>query len=167
MSTHFTGYLGKKKRSKDEHFMNIALTMAEEAKSRGDSARGAVLVFPSSHIAEGHTVFTEHDPLAHAEINVLRKACQTLHKSFKDAILYCTVEPCAMCAIAATEHGVREIIFGAYDDSNGFLSSPRGIVAEKFDLTFIGGVLSEACYNITTPSLREHLRYKTEGEYVE
>lgn len=165
MKTQFAGYLDRKKRSRDEHYISIALTMAEEAKSRGDAARGAVLVFPNSHIAEGHTVFTEHDPLAHAEINVLRKACQMLHKSFKDAVLYCTVEPCSMCAIAAAEHGLREIVFGAFDDANGFLSSPRGIIAENFDLTFLGGILSEACYNITTPSLREHLRYIPKESY--
>jgi tRNA(adenine34) deaminase len=138
--------------------MSVALAMAEEAKSRGDTARGAVLAFPNSHIAEGQTVFTEHDPMAHAEVNVLRKACQMLHRSFRDAVLYCTVEPCSMCAIAAAEHGVREIVFGAFDDANGFLSSPRGIVPENFSITSLGGVLGERCYGVVGMSLREHLR---------
>lgn len=162
--TQFAGYLHKKKRSLDEHYMKLALEAAEVAKSRGEAASGAVIVFPNSHIVEGQTVFSDHDPLGHAEMNVLRKACHMTNKSFKEAILYCTVEPCSMCAIAAYEHGVREIIFGAFDDANGFVSSNRSIVADNFNLAFMGGVLSEACYNLCTPTLREHLRYVNKDE---
>ncbi len=161
----FNKYMNKKKRSFDEEYMRVALKAAEDAKSRGDAARGAVLAFPNGHIVEGHTVLSEHSPLAHAEMNVLKKACETMNKSFKDTVLYCTVEPCAMCAIAAYEHGVREIIFGAFDDHNGFISSPRSIIPENFNLTYRGGLLSEECYLIATPTLRENLRFITKDQY--
>lgn len=156
MDIHFTGYLTKKKRSYDEQFMRIALEAAELAKSRGDAAQGAVLAFPKTHIAEGSTVLSEHDPLGHAEINVLRKAGV---KCLKDAVLYSSIEPCAMCIVAAYRYGIREVIFGAFDDMDGFVSSGRSIVTENFGLTYLGGVLSESCFTVASPSLRQHLRY--------
>lgn len=162
MKPQFASYLSIKKRSLDEKYMRLALEAAEISKSRGDAARGAVIAFPKTYVVEGNTVLHEHNPIAHAEMNVLNKACNMTTKSFKDAILYCTIEPCAMCAIAAYEHGISEIVFGAFDDANGFISSPRSIVSENFNLHFLGGVLSEECYNMATPTLREHLRFISE-----
>jgi tRNA(adenine34) deaminase len=156
----FNNYITTKKRLPDESYMQLALEAAEIAKSRGDIAIGAILVFPNISVSDGHTTFSEHNPIGHAELNVLRKGCQMTTKSFREAILYSTVEPCSMCAIAAYEHGIREIIFGAFDVANGFISSPKSIVPENFNIAYLGGVLAEACYSITTPTIREHLRYQ-------
>lgn len=161
----FNKYITKKKRSFDEEYMKLAIKAAEEAKSRGDAARGAVIAFPNGHVVEGQTVLSDHNPIAHAEMNVLRKACETTNKSFKEAILYCTVEPCAMCITAAYEHGIREVIFGAFDDIHGFVSSPRSIIPENFNLTFRGGLLSEECFLMATPTLRESLRFISKEDY--
>ena len=140
--------------------MQLALKEAEMCKSNGEAARGAVIVFPNSHISAGQTVFAEHDPLGHSEMNALRKACLMTNKSFKEAILYSTVEPCAMCFAAIYEHGIREVVFGCWDDVNGAISSSRGLIVENFNISFLGGVLAESCYTMCTPTLRESLRYK-------
>ena len=150
----FKNYIENKKHNLDEEYMKIALSQAEESKSRGDIARGACLSLHGSHVAEGNTVLSDHNPLNHEVMNVLKKAES---KNLKECILYCTVEPCSMCVSAAHQFGIREIVFGAFDKKDGFLSSPKKIDAESFDVVYIGGVLAESCYAINSPTMRESL----------
>ncbi|HEX5328731.1 nucleoside deaminase [Sulfuricurvum sp.] len=60
---------------------------------------GAAIVCNGELIASAHnTVLQSNDPTAHAEINVIRKASQTLGKfDLSDCILYTTCYPCPMC----------------------------------------------------------------------
>lgn len=157
----FTEFIGVKKISRDEEFMDLALKVAEISKSKGDSPIGAVLALPNKHLAEGDSSFSENDPLGRATINVLRKAAQTMpYQSLKEAVLYLTKEPCAMCALAASRYGIREIVFGVYDNKDGFVSSPKAINLELYDIVYRGGVLAESCYNILSKSLKEHTTEK-------
>lgn len=158
MKADFTSYVVGKKRSRDEHFMSLALEAANFALSRGDYPFGAVIAFPSSdYLIESYTVFSEKDVTNHAEMNVLRKAASTMPRGLKDCVLYSTIEPCAMCASTAALYGIREIVFGAHDLENGFVSSKKNINTEAFGLSFLSGVLSEDCYNIINPSLRKNI----------
>lgn len=159
-TNYFANYALAKKRSQDEQYMQLAIKSAEMSKSNGEAARGAVLVFPNSHFVEGQTVFADHNPIAHAEMNVLHKACHSTNKSFKDAVLYTTTEPCPLCVCAMYEYGVRELVFGAYDDANGFINSNRKLVLDHFNISYIGGILAKECCEIASISLRENLRYQ-------
>lgn len=54
------------------------------------------------------------DPTAHAEILAIRAAAR-----LPDCALYATLEPCAMCAAAASFARLRGLSFGAYDPKGG------------------------------------------------
>lgn len=60
---------------------------------------GAVVVKDGAIIAEGwNTVTSSNDPTAHAEVNVIRKACQALDDfQLTGCTLYTSCEPCPMC----------------------------------------------------------------------
>jgi tRNA(Arg) A34 adenosine deaminase TadA len=68
----------------------------------------------------GNRVKADCDPSAHAEILVLRTACQARgHPQLPDCDLYVTLEPCAMCATAISHARIRRVIFAAYDPKGG------------------------------------------------
>lgn len=106
-----------------EKYMSIALKEAQKAFQKDEVPVGAVLVDLKTEkvISKAHNK-TEHgfDPTAHAEIEVLRKACQKLkQKRLWDLALYVTLEPCAMCAAAISMARISKLIIGATDEKNG------------------------------------------------
>lgn len=97
--------------------MNEALRLARLAAAQGEVPVGAVLVMGDELIAEGHnSPISSNDPTAHAEIQALRAAAARLgNYRLEDAVLYCTLEPCVMCAGALVHARVARIVFGARD----------------------------------------------------
>lgn len=97
----------------DEHFLAIAL---EEAR-KADWPFGAVLVRNGEILAQagaGDGKDESIDPTAHAEVNVIRRACTKLHNgNLAGAILYASCEPCALCFGATWYAGIKEIVFGS------------------------------------------------------
>ena len=63
---------------------------------------GAVIVLDGEIVGQGHnTVLNSKDPTAHAEINAIRKASESLdHYHLDGAEIYTTCEPCPMCMSA-------------------------------------------------------------------
>ena len=100
----------------------VALEEARLAAARGEvpvgaavtDARGAVLA------RAGNEVEARRDPSAHAEMLVLRAAAAARgDKRLADCTLTATLEPCPMCAQAASLFRVRRVCFGAYDPKGG------------------------------------------------
>lgn len=80
--------------------MDKALIEALEGMKRGDGGPfGAVIVRNNEIIASAHNqVLKTNDPTAHAEINAIRKASETLQThDLSDCILYTSCYPCPMC----------------------------------------------------------------------
>jgi len=60
------------------------------------------------------------DPSAHAEMLALRAAAAARGtKHLSHATLWVTLEPCAMCAQAASLFRVARVVFAAYDPKGG------------------------------------------------
>lgn len=107
----------------DEDFMSIALKEAKKASLHDEVPIGAVLVDPKSGriVTKAHNK-SEHtsDATAHAEVLVIRKACQKLKaKRLWGLDLYVTLEPCTMCAAAISFARIRRLVFGAEDIKGG------------------------------------------------
>lgn len=155
----FGDYAAEKKVTLDEYNMIFALRAAEDAKSRGEKAVGAALCWVNHQpIADCSSEYEEGDCTGHAVINVLRKATQMFTRRMDEAVLYTTVEPCLMCAMAAHYAGVKEMVFGCYDVQNGFQSTR--LLREDANLAFVarGGVMAEQCYEMVESSHRANLR---------
>jgi len=105
-----------------EAAMRMALAEAQRATAHGDVPVGAVLLDP-----QGAVVAADHnrreetaDPTAHAEMLVLRAgALRRGDWRLTGHTLVVTLEPCAMCAMAAVWARVDRIVYGAPDFKAG------------------------------------------------
>jgi tRNA(adenine34) deaminase len=124
MSTHFF--------PKEEYFMRLALREAARALEHDDVPIGAVVVREGEVIGSAHNERElRADPTAHAEMIALREAARTLGSwRVLDAVLYITLEPCAMCAGAIVLARVPRVVFGATDPKAGAAGSVFDILAE-------------------------------------
>lgn len=102
--------------------MEEAIVQARAAAARGEVPVGAVVTDTAGQMlaAAGNRVEERGDPSAHAEILALRAAAQVLgDKHLAGCTLTVTLEPCAMCAQAASLFRVGRVVFGAYDPKGG------------------------------------------------
>ena len=107
------------------NFMNQAFLLAKKAYSHDDVPIGAVIVRDGKIVARGENrVQKSKNPTLHAEIVAINKACKKLNKKFLDECdLYVTLEPCAMCATAASFARIRTIYFAATDEKGGGITT--------------------------------------------
>ncbi|WFU09632.1 nucleoside deaminase [Rhizobium sp. CB3090] len=103
------------------HFMELALAEARSAGARGEVPIGAVLVLDNAVVAmAGNRTRELNDVTAHAEIAVIRMACEALGRErLTGADLYVTLEPCTMCAAAISFARIRRLYYGAEDPKGG------------------------------------------------
>jgi tRNA(Arg) A34 adenosine deaminase TadA len=106
-------------------FMAIALKEAEAAAKRGEVPVGAVLAANGAVVATaGNRTRELADPTAHAEMLVIREACDRLStERLGECDLYVTLEPCTMCAAAISFARLRRLYFGAADQKGGAVVS--------------------------------------------
>jgi len=109
--------------------MMLALAEARAAAERGEVPIGAVLVAEDGQVLarDGNRIVEQRDPTAHAEMLVLRAGAAKLsNERLIGTTLYVTLEPCAMCAGAASLARVARIVFAAADPKGGaVLHGPR------------------------------------------
>ena len=101
-------------------YMDLALHKAREAYEKGEVPVGAVIVNNDGEIIESaaNATISNHDPTAHAEIIVIRKALKKLKVNRLDFCdLYVTLQPCPMCSHAIGLVRIRRLYFGAYAKS--------------------------------------------------
>src|SRR6201993_3473996 len=106
---------------REEYFMRLALREATRALEHDDVPIGAVVVREGEVIGVGHNEReVRSDPTAHAEMLALREAARAIGSwRILDAVLYVTLEPCAMCAGAIVLARAPRVIFGAHDPKAG------------------------------------------------
>jgi tRNA(adenine34) deaminase len=110
--------------------MKMALVEARRAAEQGEVPVGAVLVVGDEVIASaGNEREQRHDPTAHAEMVVLRAAAERLGGwRLREATLYVTLEPCAMCAGAIVLARIKRLVYGPDDPKAGAAGSIFNIV---------------------------------------
>lgn len=103
----------------DFSYLRRAITLAAQARDKGNHAFGALLVGPNGHIileAE-NTVITESDCTGHAETNLVRQASGRFSPEYlRQCTLYTSTEPCAMCAGAIFWSGIPRVVFALSSD---------------------------------------------------
>ena len=105
----------------DQEFMRFALAEAQKAYDVGEVPIGAILVFQNQIISRAYNqVESLKDATAHAEMLCLKKAAEKMGNwRLLDCTLYCTLEPCLMCAGAMILSRVKTLVWGAPDLRHG------------------------------------------------
>lgn len=101
--------------------MRLALQEAEKALQSGDVPIGAIAVLGGQIIGRGHNRReADQDPTAHAEMIAIRQAAAAIgHWRLDGVTLYCTLEPCAMCAGAMVLARLPRLVYAAIDPKAG------------------------------------------------
>ena len=114
--------------------MRQALDLAAMAAGEGDVPVGAVVVDAAGTVigTGRNTRERDHDPTGHAEIVAMREAAAALGEwRLEGCTLVVTLEPCTMCAGALVAARVERLVFGAFDEKAGAVSSLWDVVRDR------------------------------------
>jgi tRNA(adenine34) deaminase len=146
----------------DERWMREALRAANEAARGGEVPVGACVVAADGVTllaVAGNRTRTDCDPTAHAEVLALREAARRAgNYRLTGAVVYSTVEPCAMCAGALVQARVRRLVYGARDERAGAVESVfRVCDASSLNhrMELAAGVLATDCRALMQEFFRE------------
>jgi tRNA(adenine34) deaminase len=140
---------------REDYFMRLALREAERALEHGDVPIGAVLVREGEVIVAAHNERElRQDPTAHAEILALRAAAKAAGSwRVLDAVMYVTLEPCAMCAGAIVLARLPRVVYGASDPKAGACGSVLDVLGERrlnHRPELAAGLLAQECGELLT-----------------
>lgn len=145
----------------DLHWMRHALALAARAEREHDEIPvGAVLVDADGRVVgEGwNRNIGDHDPSAHAEIVAMRAGGRTLgNHRLVGCTLYVTLEPCAMCAMAAIHARLVRVVYAAADPKTGAAGSVFDLIADprhNHRVAVTGGVLADEAGTMLTNYFR-------------
>ncbi len=137
----------------DEEWMREALRLARLGAAAGEVPVGAVAIARGEIVGGAYNApISRNDPTAHAEILALRQAAERIgNYRLEGVTLYCTLEPCAMCAGALVAGRIHRLVFGTRD-------LRFGAVRSKFQLAdsdllnhrveVVEGVLATECVEL-------------------
>ena len=135
--------------------MRLAIAEAQAAEAAAEVPVGAIVVSPTGEIIGrgNNLVLRTSDPTAHAEIVALREAGRSLNNyrlltPEGGCTLYCTLEPCAMCAGAILHARIARLVFSDRDPKAGACGSVLSIMnhpALNHRVEVVEGILAEEC----------------------
>lgn len=139
----------------DPHYMGLALDEARQALAHGDVPVGAVAVWQNQVIGRGHNRReADGDPTAHAEILALQQAARAVGEwRLTGVTLYCTLEPCPMCAGAIVLARLPRLVYGALDPRMGCAGSVVDLLrmaAFNHQVDVFAGVRADECAALLT-----------------
>ena len=114
---------------------------------------GAVAAIGGEIVGRGrNSPIARGDPTAHAEILALREAAANAgNYRLESATLYCTLEPCVMCAGALVAARVARLVFGARDLRFGGVRSKFRLADSELlnhRVEVVEGVLAGECVEL-------------------
>jgi tRNA(adenine34) deaminase len=133
-----------------EIFMREAIKEAKKAFEKEEVPVGAVLVFEGKIIARAHNqVEMLQDATAHAEMLAITMGASYLGNwRLLNTTLYCTLEPCSMCAGGMLLSRIGHLVYGGKDFRHGAHGSFTDILSlphptHKIEVT--KGILKKEC----------------------
>lgn len=140
-----------------EEGIRLALAEAQLALGEDEVPVGAVIVADGAVIARAHNrTVALSDGTAHAELLAMQQAARLRGGRLNGCTLYVTLEPCAMCAGAAVNLHLTELVFGAFDARAGCAGSVADITDHWFlhSIRTWGGILEEDCAKLLSDFFR-------------
>lgn len=139
--------------------MRHALRLARAAGRRGEVPVGAVAMLDGEVLAAaGNAIERQRDATAHAELIVLHRAARIVGGwRLSGVSLYCTLEPCPMCAGAMLQGRIDRCVYGARDPKKGADGSVYDVLrnpANNHRMEVVAGVCADECGALLTSFFR-------------
>lgn len=153
----------------DQRFMLEALKQAWKAFQSDEVPVGAVLVKEGKVIARGHNqVELLKDATAHAEMLCITSGEGALENwRLAGTTLYCTIEPCSMCAGAMLLSRIPVLVWGAPDLRHGANGSWIDLFEKPHpthEIQVRKGILEEQCAALMKEFFQKRRQEKKNGE---
>ncbi|HLV41803.1 MAG TPA: nucleoside deaminase [Brumimicrobium sp.] len=119
-----------------KEYMRKAIELSKVSVANGGGPFGAVIVKDGKIIAESsNSVTIDNDPTAHAEVNVIRKACKALN-SFEliGCDIYSSCEPCPMCLGAIYWSRLENLYFANTKDDAADIGFDDSFIYEEINV---------------------------------
>lgn len=101
-------------------FMQAAIDEAQKGLAEGGIPIGSVIVHDGKIIGRGHNRrVQEGSAIKHGEMDAFENAGRRPARVYREATLYTTLSPCAMCSGAILLYGIRKIIVGEHETFMG------------------------------------------------
>jgi len=132
-------------------FLKVAIEEAEQGAAEGGIPIGAALVHDDRVIGRGRNRRVQQgSAVLHAETDALERAGRLSARVYREATMYTTLSPCAMCSGAILLYGIRRVVVG---ENRTFLGEEdllrsRGVQVDV--------VQDERCIALMERFIREH-----------
>ena len=94
-------------------FMQAAIEEAQQGLAEGGIPIGSVIVHQGRIIGRGHNRRVQQgSAILHGEMDAFENAGRQPAGVYRDAVLYTTLSPCAMCSGAILLYGIPKVIVG-------------------------------------------------------
>lgn len=101
-------------------FMQVALEEARSGLAEGGIPIGSVLVHHGRILGRGHNRRVQRGSVVlHAEMDALENAGRQPARLYREAVLYTTLSPCAMCSGAILLYGIPKVVIGEHETFMG------------------------------------------------
>ena len=137
--------------------MQIALSEARKAFDLGNLPIGCCIVLNGEVISQGYnTVDSNCSDLMHAELNAIRKCEAILFQNKRQATLYSTLEPCAMCAGAIVSASIANLVYAADDSYVGSIELLKTKSYYSQRLNVVSGICREQSQEMLNEYVSRH-----------
>lgn len=142
----------------DEQHMQMAIEQAALAKQAGEWPFGNVIVSGDRIIAQNRvSEKADKTVLAHSELKTLNDAFQVLGTTdLSDCTIYCSNEPCLMCAAAIFQAKIRRVVISVSRSDLPHLLRERKLRIDDiatdsgFEVEIVPGVLKDKVLELFT-----------------
>lgn len=134
-----------------DEFLAAAIAEAVKGRDEGGIPIGSVIVHGGKILGRGHNRRVQRgSAVLHAEMDALEDAGRQPAAVYREAVIYTTLSPCAMCSGAILLYGIRKVVIGENRTFLGeeALLQSRGVA--------IAVVQDETCIQMMTDFIRAH-----------
>ena len=134
-----------------DEFMLAAIAEAETGLREGGIPIGSVIVHDGRIIGRGHNRRVQRgSAVLHGEMDALENAGRQPAKVYREAVLYTTLSPCAMCSGAILLYGITTVVVG---ENQTFLGEEELLRSRSVSVTVLQ---DSTCIRLMTDFIRAH-----------
>jgi cytosine/creatinine deaminase len=132
-------------------FLEAAIAEAEAGLREGGIPIGSVLAYRGEILGRGHNRRVQRrSAVLHGEMDALENAGRRPAAIYRDAVLYTTLSPCAMCSGAILLYGIPHVVVG---ENQTFLGEEELLRSRGVRVDVIQ---DDACIRLMTEFIRAH-----------